>query len=94
MNLLDHLNSLPVAEQQALAQACNTSVGYLRKALSIGQKLSPELCVAIERHTDSAVTRPELRADWRSIWPELAAAEDRRVVQNRRRAERRASGDL
>lgn len=71
MNLLDYLNNKPVAEQQALALACKTSVGYLRKAISIGQKLSPGLCVAIERHTKGAVTRQELRDDWRMIWPEL-----------------------
>lgn len=34
-----------------------------------------ERCVAIERATDGAVTRQDLRPDdWRDIWPELADA--------------------
>lgn len=36
---------------------------------------SPANCVAIERATDGAVTRRDLRPDdWRDIWPELAEA--------------------
>lgn len=34
-----------------------------------------ERCVAIERATNGAVTRQDLRPDdWRDIWPELAQA--------------------
>jgi len=28
-------------------------------------------CLAIERVTDGVVTRRDLRADWRDIWPDL-----------------------
>lgn len=31
-----------------------------------------EWCVAIEQATKGAITRRDLRADWRHIWPELA----------------------
>lgn len=35
-----------------------------------------ERCVAIERATNGAVTRRDLRPDdWHEIWPELAATE-------------------
>lgn len=30
-----------------------------------------ERCLAIERFTEGAVTRKDLRSDWRDIWPEL-----------------------
>jgi DNA-binding transcriptional regulator YdaS (Cro superfamily) len=40
-----------------------------KKAVPIGR------CVAIERATDGAVTRRDLRPhDWQEIWPELAAS--------------------
>jgi DNA-binding transcriptional regulator YdaS (Cro superfamily) len=31
-----------------------------------------ERCVAIEQATEGVITRRDLRADWQSIWPELA----------------------
>ena len=34
----------------------------------------PARAVAIERATQGQVARPELRADWAEIWPELAGA--------------------
>lgn len=37
------------------------------------ESISPQRCVRIEQITNGAVTRQELRADWRDIWPELAA---------------------
>lgn len=37
---------------------------------------SPENCVSIERATDGAVTRRDLRPDdWHRIWPELVTDE-------------------
>lgn len=61
--LLEHLNSLPVAEQAAFAQRCGTTVGYLRKAASVGQRLKAEVCINIERESGRAVTCEELRPD-------------------------------
>ena len=38
-----------------------------------GVSPSPAYCVAIERATDGAVKRQDLRDDWQDIWPELLA---------------------
>lgn len=72
-SFLAHLNSLSQEARERLAADCKTSVGYLRKACSANQKLGAELCVAIERATEGAVSRRDLRPDdWERIWPELA----------------------
>ena len=40
-----------------------------------------ERCVAIERATDGAVTRIDLRPDdWHEIWPELAISEEKQPL--------------
>lgn len=58
-----YLNSLTPAEQRRFAKACNTSVGYLRKALSIQQRLGERLCIAIERESGREVMCEDLRPD-------------------------------
>lgn len=75
MKFVDHLKSLPPDQREELARQCGTSVGHLRN-MSYGYRpCSPELAAAIERHTQGAVTRQELRpTDWHLIWPELAPA--------------------
>ena len=71
--LLTFINRLSEPQRAAFCALCGTTVGYLRKAISVGHLLNPALCVAIERTTGGAVTRRDLRpADWRDIWPELA----------------------
>ncbi|PXW28233.1 transcriptional regulator [Paraburkholderia caballeronis] len=70
--LRTYLNSLPVAEQAAFARRCNTSLGYLRKALSMRSLLGEKLCALLDRESGGAVPRQDLRPDWRQIWPELA----------------------
>ena len=74
MELRPYLNSLPPDAQADFATRCGTTVGYLRKAISVGQRLGPSLCVAIERESDKSVTRQELRDDWQNCWPELSFA--------------------
>jgi DNA-binding transcriptional regulator YdaS (Cro superfamily) len=75
---LDYLNSLPEAERDPLCAVVGTSYGYVRKATSAQQKPEPMRCVDIERATDGAVTRRELRPDdWQRIWPELVAKQRR-----------------
>ena len=69
--LLAYLNSPPVEEQNAFAEDCGTSVGYLRKACSKGQQFRDVLCVRIERHSKKAIRRWDLRDDWADAWPEL-----------------------
>lgn len=74
--ILDYLRALPPSERDGFARRCGTTVGYLRKAVSIRQRIRPETCAAIERATAGAVTRQDLRPDdWRDIWPELAESE-------------------
>ncbi|WP_426110998.1 transcriptional regulator [Massilia sp. PWRC2] len=54
-----------------LAAELGVSLSYLSQMANGQCPVSPNRCVAIERVTGGAVTRPELRDDWRSIWPEL-----------------------
>ncbi|MDE1714912.1 YdaS family helix-turn-helix protein (plasmid) [Chromobacterium amazonense] len=76
MDLRTHLNHMDREEQDAFAKRCGTTIGYLRKALSHGQQIGPAICVRIERESSGAVTRQELRDDWRMIWPELDHPKD------------------
>ncbi len=61
--LRDYLNSLPVDEQAAFAARCGTTVGYLRKAISIRQPINAATAIAIERESGGAVTCESLRRD-------------------------------
>lgn len=45
------------------ADACGTSEGYLRKAISIHQQIGSDLCIKIERESGGAVKCEELRPD-------------------------------
>lgn len=62
------LNSKSPGEQAAFADRCGTSVGYLRKAICIGQRLSEALAIAIEKESGGAVTVEELRPDLIEHW--------------------------
>jgi DNA-binding transcriptional regulator YdaS (Cro superfamily) len=68
-NVIDYLNGLTTEEQQAFAKRCGTSVGYLRKAASVGQKLGESLCINIERETAGAIRVESIRpdVDWQFI---------------------------
>lgn len=73
--LLNYINSLAGPDKEAFASKCETSVGYLRKAISKGSLLSPALCVLIEKNSNLKVTRIDLHPDdWHEIWPELVKA--------------------
>ena len=61
--LRTYLNGLSVPQQLAFARKCKTSVGYLRKALTLRTKLGINLCVAIDRYSDGAVRCEDLRRD-------------------------------
>ena len=67
--LLDYLNGLQKRERIAFAKACGTSEGYLRKAISIGQKLSSDLCIKLERESERLISCEDLRPD--VDWPYL-----------------------
>lgn len=61
--LLNYINSLSPADQSCFADRCNTSVGYLRKAISIKQTIREALCIDIERESKGAVRCEEMRPD-------------------------------
>lgn len=61
--LREYLNSLVPDEQRAFAERCETSVGYLRKAISAGQKIAEKTVIAIERESGGAVRCEQLRPD-------------------------------
>lgn len=57
---------------KALADKLGISVSHLSQIAHNSDGTSPARCVAIERATEGAVTRKDLRHDWQQIWPELA----------------------
>lgn len=61
--LLEYLNRLPTEERDAFAARCETTMGYLRKAISVGQKIGLEICIRIERESDGAVQCEHIRPD-------------------------------
>lgn len=61
--LRDYLNSLSTEDQAAFAGRCKTSVGFLRKAISIDQELNAETVIAIELESGGAVLCEDLRPD-------------------------------
>lgn len=61
--LIQHLNGMTPPEQAAFAARCGTTVGYLRKAASKGQRLGDGLCINIERESDRKVRCEDLRPD-------------------------------
>lgn len=73
--LLAYLNSLSPDQRNVFENATGTTIGYMRKAVSVNQRLGAEICVAIEQASHGVVTRKDLRPDdWASIWPELVDA--------------------
>lgn len=61
--LLDYLSRLPAAEREAFARRCGTSLNYLRKAASAGQRLGESLCISIERESHRTVLCEQIRPD-------------------------------
>lgn len=62
-NLQSYLNGLPTEEQIAYAGRCKTTVGYLRKAISKGQRLGEGLVINLERESGGKVRCEDLRPD-------------------------------
>lgn len=69
------INSLPADQRDAFAGRCQTSIGYLRKAISRNERLREALCIAIERESAGAVRVETLRpdVDWRYLRGTAAA---------------------
>ena len=74
--LKSHLRSLPdEAAREEFAAACDTTYGHLKNCIYTPKSPNPAVCVAIERATQAAVRRWDLRPDdWMRIWPELIGA--------------------
>lgn len=74
MDLKTYFFALGVEERQRLADACDTSPKHLQNC-AYGYRLpSPELAVAIEKHSKRAVTRQEMFPNtFKRTWPELKA---------------------
>lgn len=70
--LRNYLNALSLEKQREFAAHCETSLEYLRKAISKKQKLGAALSVSIETNSGGIVSRKNLHPDdWEKIWPEL-----------------------
>lgn len=78
--LRTYLNTLSTDQQAAFASRCKTSIGYLRKAISTGQRLGEQLALDIERESGGAVPLLSLRADLKET---LDASGYTRVVPER-----------
>ena len=61
--LLAYLNSLQAAEREAFAARCGTTLGYLRKAISVKQPLSEGLCMRVAIESDGRVRPEDMRRD-------------------------------
>lgn len=74
--------------QARIAEVAKVSQPFVSKVLSEPDRFfAPASCVALERESNGAITRPELRPhDWQDIWPELT---DRRAGVDRRKRKRR-----
>ena len=72
MDLKSYLAPLDGVARDKFAGRCKTSKGHLQNVMYGIKTCSTNLAVHIERETKGAVTRQELRADWRMHWPELA----------------------
>jgi DNA-binding transcriptional regulator YdaS (Cro superfamily) len=59
-----------------LAKRIDVPASFMSKMAAGIKPVPVERCVPIERATDGAVTRRDLRPDdWQDIWPELAEAQ-------------------
>lgn len=58
-----YLKTMPTDEQVAFAKRCDTSLNYLRKAISAHQSLSEGLAIQIERESNGKVRCEQIRPD-------------------------------
>jgi DNA-binding transcriptional regulator YdaS (Cro superfamily) len=61
--LLAYLNAMPKDQREPWCKRCNTTEGYIRKAVSTSAKLGAELCIAFERESERAILCEDLRPD-------------------------------
>ena len=70
------LNSMTPAKQEEFARRCGTSIGYLRKAISVGAQFDVQLCINIEVESGGVVRCEDLRPDvtWATLRSSTAVA--------------------
>lgn len=61
--LLAYLNNLAKVDRFEFSSRCETSEGYLRKAISKGQRLGVSLCINLERESRGVIRCEDLRPD-------------------------------
>ncbi|MBB3856783.1 hypothetical protein FHY29_002156 [Xanthomonas arboricola] len=71
--LRSYLTTLTPAEQADYAARAGTSIGYLRKAMSKGQRFDGGLVRQLHVQSQGAVSLTELRPD---IWPPASPARE------------------
>jgi DNA-binding transcriptional regulator YdaS (Cro superfamily) len=84
--LLKYLNALSREERAAYASACETTEGYLRKAVSRHQKFKAELCILLERESAGEVRCEDLLpdADWAYIRSQSCSPSAPRCIANQK----------
>lgn len=67
--LLDYFNGLDRKGKDAfLSKVDGLTENYLRRAVSSGQPFRAARCVQIEKASDGAISRYDLRPDAKEIW--------------------------
>jgi len=70
--LKTYMANLTPEEKKQFALNCGTTLNYLRKVMSTGKPIGPEICAQIEIHSGGVVSRKSLKPNnWQNIWPEL-----------------------
>jgi len=72
--LRTYLASLNPQEQAAFAQKAGTSIGYLRKALCVGQRFGGVLARRLDEASNGAISRYALRPDIFGVLPQANCA--------------------
>ena len=61
--LRDYINGLSTDEQNDFAARAGTTIGFLRKAISVKQKLGEGICIRLVKASEGVLTPEDLRPD-------------------------------
>lgn len=61
--LRDYINRLSTDEQNEFAARAGTTIGFLRKAISVKQKLGEGICIRLVKASEGSLTPEDLRPD-------------------------------
>jgi DNA-binding transcriptional regulator YdaS (Cro superfamily) len=80
MDLKTYLSPLSLDQREAFAKRCGTTRGHMQN-VAYGKTCAPALATAIERETEGAVKRQDMRpSDYWRIWPDLPQPKQPRRV--------------